>query len=162
FVEPAGGAEGPGPTPPHVAVRAEVFEKDVALVTPGQALDVASEAFPGKTFAGRVTHLAAALTPETRTLRVRLDIDDPQRELRPGMFVKAKARVPVSGQEGLLRAGREGRRDRTMLDLLAHALAGAPQEGGLAALARSAVQAALESRGLVLAVPELAVVDTGS
>jgi Cu(I)/Ag(I) efflux system membrane fusion protein len=143
-------------------VRAEVFEKDVSFVTPGQTVEIESTAFPGKTFPGRVRQLAAALTPETRTLRVRLEIDNPRQELRPGMFVLAKARVPLAPREWLVRAAREDWRNRTLLDLLGHALAGSPSQGGLGPLNLAAVEAALRHRGLVLAVPENVVIDTGA
>src|SRR5262249_25530290 len=92
FVEASRSSRGEPSDPNRLSVRVEVFEKDVSFVTPGQSMDVESEAFPGKTFPGRVRQLAPALTPETRTLRVRLEVDNPRQELRPGMFVLAKAR----------------------------------------------------------------------
>src|SRR5262249_49931630 len=117
FVEPSDASPGDRIDPTRQFVRAEVFEKDVSFVTPGQGVEVESEAFPGKPFPGRVRQLAPALTPETRTLRVRLEIENPRQELRPGMFVLARARVAVAQQEWLVRAAREDWRDRTTLDL---------------------------------------------
>src|SRR5262245_32924574 len=69
FVEPSDASPGDRIDPTRQFVRAEVFEKDISFVTPGQGVEVESEAFPGKTFPGRVRQLAPALAPETRTLR---------------------------------------------------------------------------------------------
>lgn len=149
----------------RVSVPAEVAEKDAALVMPGQPAEVASEAATGQSFVGRVGKVATQMTPQARTLRIRLDIDDPEWQLRPGMFVTARLRMPVARLGGVARILVDEWRSRTAVDLLAHALVtpgGHSVGGGIEPLLRMAVQQASFQQGQVLAVPESAVVDTGT
>src|SRR5262249_49549516 len=120
---------------------------------------------PSRVFKGKVAFIHPHLDAATRTLRVRLDVDNPRHDLRPGMYASVTLRVPVT-QLGLVAdALREEWRDRTAVDLLAHTLfppPGATAGAGLGPLTRAAVGHALARAELVLAVPESAVIDTGS
>jgi hypothetical protein len=164
FVEPAAEPPGGSTARPSVSVPVDVFAKDIALVTVGRAVEAVSEAFPGQTFAGKVSRLAEQFTPGTRTLRAWLEMENPQQALRPGMFVTARVRVPVAHLDWHAQAWSEEWRNRTLADLLAHGLfaPGRQTECGLEPLLRMATQRVLLRQGLVLAVPESAVVDTGA
>jgi membrane fusion protein, copper/silver efflux system len=78
-----------------VWLQAEVFEKDLGLVREGLRVEIASEAFPGKTFEGTVSFIAPKVSPETRTVKVRVDVPNPERSLKAGMYVTAVLRVPL-------------------------------------------------------------------
>ena len=65
---------------------AEVFEQDLALVRVGQNARVAVNAFPGKTFTGKVTFVYPTLTPQTRTVKVRVELPNPGALLKPEMY----------------------------------------------------------------------------
>ena len=80
----------------HPWLRAYVNESDLGRIQLGQAVSVTTDSFPGKEFTGRVTFIAseAEFTPkqvqthEERiklVYRVKIEIDNPARELRPGM-----------------------------------------------------------------------------
>ncbi len=161
FVEAPGEAADPG----RAAVLAEVSEREVALVPPGQAVEATADAYPGRTFAGKVRPRPGQMSPQSRTLRVWLELDDAGQELRPGMFVTARAKVPAARAEWAGRAWADEWRTRTALDLAARSLvspAGPGAEGGLEPLLRLAASRLLLERGLVPAVPEGAVIDTGA
>jgi YHS domain-containing protein len=162
LVEPAGDVPEESAGPPRVRLRATVFENDMALVTPGRAAEVTAPAYPDRVFVGRVRQSGRQLTLRTRGLPVSVEVDNPGQELRPGMYVTARVRAPAADDAEVARAWREEWRDRTLLDTLAHALAGPGPVGGVEPLLRLAGQQALLRRGLVLAVPESAVVDTGT
>jgi RND family efflux transporter MFP subunit len=49
---------------------------------------------PGRTFAGKVTRTADALDPATRTLLTEIDIPNPDRTLRPGIYCTVELKVP--------------------------------------------------------------------
>jgi membrane fusion protein, copper/silver efflux system len=73
-----------------VWVIAELYESDLGRIEIGAPSLVATEAFPGKTFQGRVTFLEPVINSETRTLKVRIDLDNRGGLLKPEMFVKVR------------------------------------------------------------------------
>lgn len=78
-----------------VWVEGEVFEKDLSLVREGQPARVSIEAYPGETFAGRVTFVYPTVTLEARTGRVRVELANAQGKLKPGMYARVVLEVPT-------------------------------------------------------------------
>lgn len=70
----------------HVWVIAQIYEQDLAAVRPGLPVEVELDAFPGERFAGIVSFIYPGLTPETRTARVRIELDNPDGKLKADMF----------------------------------------------------------------------------
>jgi HlyD family secretion protein len=80
----------------HVWVRVYVPETDLGKVHWGQAVEVRTDTYPGKAYRGRVAFIAseAEFTPKsvqtekervTLVYRVKVDVENPNRELKPGM-----------------------------------------------------------------------------
>jgi len=69
-------------------VVANVLEKDISLVKLGMKVKVQTEAYPEKPFEGTIIRINKALDPATRTLQVEVNIPNPGRLLKPGMFAK--------------------------------------------------------------------------
>lgn len=94
----------------------DVFEKDLRRVHPGDEAAVLVDAYPGETFEGKVT-FAGNVDTSTRTVRARVDVDNGDGRLRPGMFARIRltdphARpagpgVPVVPESALQRQGEE-------------------------------------------------------
>lgn len=82
-----------------VWVNAEVFERDIALVPEGEAVEITTEAYPAESFRGVVSFIQPTLERDTRTVKVRIDVQNPDGKLKPGMYVSAALRVPV-GRRG--------------------------------------------------------------
>ncbi len=78
-----------------VWVEAEVYENDFASVHKGLPVDITSRAYPSKTFNGKVSLVYPVLDPKTRTVRVRVELMNPDLLLKPEMFVNATIRVPL-------------------------------------------------------------------
>src|SRR5215469_1443210 len=78
---------------------ADFYENEVGLLQVGQKLDISLPAFPGKTFEGQIRAIDRRLDAMKRTTRVRVDLDNPQDQLRPGMF--ANVELKIDGGEGL-------------------------------------------------------------
>jgi len=70
----------------HVWVIAEIYEQDLAAIRPGLPVAVELDAFPGERLAGEVSFIYPGLTPETRTARVRVELDNPDGRLKADMF----------------------------------------------------------------------------
>jgi membrane fusion protein, copper/silver efflux system len=67
----------------------DVYEKDLRAIKPGQAIGVTTEAYPAKTFNGRVTFIDPVVNPGTRTVRVRTEFANREGLLKPNMFIRA-------------------------------------------------------------------------
>lgn len=80
-------------------VEPAVFESDIAHVRIGQAAEITFDALPGRTFSGRVTFLHPALDPNTRTLRVRVEIPNTDGAIRPMMY--GMVRIQAAGPSGV-------------------------------------------------------------
>jgi RND family efflux transporter MFP subunit len=65
-----------------------VIEKDYPSIQVGQTALAETDAFPGKTFGGRIVRKAPMLKEASRQARVEIDIANPDRLLLPGMFVR--------------------------------------------------------------------------
>ena len=73
----------------HVWVICDVYENDLANVKLGQHADITINSFPGKTFSGTISDIGAQLDPSLRTAKVRIQVANPNSELRIGMFATA-------------------------------------------------------------------------
>lgn len=68
---------------------AQVYEQQVPLVKMGQAVEATLDALPGKTVRGKVSFIYPHLDHMMRTLTVRATFDNPDFELKPGMYADA-------------------------------------------------------------------------
>ena len=83
-----------------VWVEGEVFEKDLSLATEGQTAQVTFEAYPGEVFQGEITYVYPTVSMDSRTGRVRVELENSGQRLRPGMY--ATITLEVRGHhEGL-------------------------------------------------------------
>jgi cobalt-zinc-cadmium efflux system membrane fusion protein len=71
-----------------VWVLANVYERDLGDVHMGDPVSIQCDAYPG-TFRGRISYVAPALDPATRTLQVRIVTANPGGKLRKDMYVTA-------------------------------------------------------------------------
>lgn len=67
----------------------DVYERDLHMVKPGQAISVTTDAYPGKMLHGRVTFIDPVVNPGTRTVRVRTEFQNGEGLLKPNMFIRA-------------------------------------------------------------------------
>lgn len=72
-----------------VWVYAQVYEYESASIKPGQKAVITSRAYPGREFSGTVRSVDPIFSEETRTLRARIETDNPGLELRSEMYVEA-------------------------------------------------------------------------
>lgn len=78
-----------------VWVYAQIYEYEVGLIKAGQTLEANSSAFPGRKFRGKVLSVDSILNAETRTLRVRAEVPNPEGLLKPEMYVDTVIRVEL-------------------------------------------------------------------
>jgi RND family efflux transporter MFP subunit len=79
----------------RVWVMADVFEYEVPNIQVGEIARVTLAALPGKSFSARVNYIQPQLDPMTRTLKARLDINNPGMLLKPDMYADVEFRVSL-------------------------------------------------------------------
>jgi membrane fusion protein, copper/silver efflux system len=79
----------------RVWMQVKIFEDQIGGVTKDMAVLVTSNAYPDRVFAGRITFIAYTVDPATRTVAARVEIDNPDYLLKPGMYASAIIRIPV-------------------------------------------------------------------
>jgi len=76
-----------------VKLQIEVPERDIARVAVGAPVSITADPYQGQTFRGKVVRVVHSLDPRTRTMGVEVDIPNPDRKLKPGMFARAEVLV---------------------------------------------------------------------
>ena len=104
-----------------------VIERDYPKIRPGLEAVIFTDAFPGRTFSGKVVRIAPLLKEKSREARVEIEIPNSQVLLKPGMFVRvqiefeqhdnatvvpAAALVKRNGEQGVFMANMEERTAR--------------------------------------------------
>ena len=86
-------------------IELDVFERDFSRVAVGQAVDVTTAAWPGRSFPARIVYVGDILDARSRTARARVEIDNRDGALKPGMF--ATAFVRTAGAETVVGVPRD-------------------------------------------------------
>ncbi len=81
-------------------VIAQAPEQHLPSLRTGMVVDVSVQAYPGRTFPARITYIADALDPATRTVAVRCELRNSDRLIKTEMFATVTIRVR-GGEEGL-------------------------------------------------------------
>jgi cobalt-zinc-cadmium efflux system membrane fusion protein len=77
-----------------VWVLVNVYQGEVAYVRPGDGVDITTDAYPD-TFHGKISYIAPALDPNTRTLQARIVTENPGNKLKKDMYVTATVNAGV-------------------------------------------------------------------
>jgi cobalt-zinc-cadmium efflux system membrane fusion protein len=78
-----------------VWVLVDIFEQDIGLIKKGARVEVTVPAYPDHPFVGEVSQIGDVVNPSSRTVKVRIAMDNRDGALKPEMF--ARARVQSTG-----------------------------------------------------------------
>ena len=82
-------------------MKLDAYESDLRWLRYGQEVNFQTATFPGETFRGKVRFIDWTVDERTRTTKIRLNVDNADGRLKPGMLVRARA-------ESTLTAGSDG------------------------------------------------------
>jgi len=85
-----------------VWILLDVYEKDLAKIEVGHEVRVSVASYPHEPFKGKITYISDLIDEKTRTAKVRVEVPNPRRRLKPGMFAEAKIVAHGLGPEALL------------------------------------------------------------
>ena len=78
-----------------VWVYMDIYEYEIGFIKEGIPVEISAVAFPGKIFKGNIASIDPVLNPETRSIRARAEIKDPDHQLKPEMFVNAMINIDL-------------------------------------------------------------------
>jgi len=79
----------------NVWIKLDAYETDMPWIKYGQEVKFTTPAVPGRTFTGRVLFIDPMLTTQTRSVKIRVDAENPELLLKPGMFVTAELEAEI-------------------------------------------------------------------
>jgi Cu(I)/Ag(I) efflux system membrane fusion protein len=158
-----------------VWIQAQVYEEDMAFLpfyhnplTPAEAKEksvpvtATTRAFPDHTFTGKLTFVFPHVDQDTRTVTVRFELPNPGHKLRPGTSATVKLLVPPWKVDIFSKRLAVDLLKENLVDAAAQALFAPMHVSGVGPMVHAAGGFARLHQGRVLAVPENAVIDTGS
>lgn len=161
-----------------VWVQAQVYEEDMPFlpphrhgvtgkeeVEPSLSVTATTPASPGRSFTGKLSFIFPHVDPDTRTVTVRFELDNSDLSLRPGTTATVKLRVPPRRVGVLTEHAAWDWVRANVADGATQAFLSWSQPErlmGLVPLLHAAGREVALREGFVLAVPEGAVIDTGS
>ncbi|MHC4359264.1 MAG: efflux RND transporter periplasmic adaptor subunit [Planctomycetota bacterium] len=77
-------------------VQLDAYESDMMWIRYGQDVEFTTEAYPGEVFKGQISFISPTVNPKTRTIKVRLNVSNPEEKLKPDMFVRAIVRSKIA------------------------------------------------------------------
>lgn len=82
----------------HVWIKMDAYETDLPWIRYGQKVTFTTPAVPGRTFDGRVLFIDPVLDTKTRSVKIRVEAENPDFTLKPGMFVTAEVEAEVDAK----------------------------------------------------------------
>jgi Cu(I)/Ag(I) efflux system membrane fusion protein len=87
----------------------EVYESELSWVRAGQSVQVTVESEPHRPLAGTVAFIEPVLTSDSRSVRIRVVVENQDARLKPGMYAQALIRVPILANGQPPPTGMEGK-----------------------------------------------------
>ena len=93
----------------HAWVRLDAYESDLAWIRYGQEVEFQTEAYPGQDFKGWIAFIDPVLDGSTRTVKVRVNVPNPDGNLKPGMFVRATVMSELAADGAVMSSALAGK-----------------------------------------------------
>jgi Cu(I)/Ag(I) efflux system membrane fusion protein len=81
-----------------VWATADIFEYEVPFVRVGQRVTFSLSYYPGKIYSGAISYIYPTVDPQTRTVKVRVQVPNPDYALKPQMFADAQLHINYGTQ----------------------------------------------------------------
>lgn len=93
----------------HLWLLLDAYESDIPWIHYGQTVLFSTQARPGRTFKGRVAFVSPSFDASNHTLAIRVNVDNLDGALQPGMLVHANIQAPLDRSGKALSKSLEGK-----------------------------------------------------
>jgi membrane fusion protein, copper/silver efflux system len=158
-----------------VWIQAQVYEEDMAFLPfqhhalskdqaekIGLPVTASTRAFPGQTFPGKLSFVFPHVDENTRSVMIRYELENLDHKLRPGTSVTIKLNIPPKKLALFETTVADDWMSATAADVMGQTLIGQWRGAGWQPLVQASIQKLLVEQGLILAVPDTSVIDTGA
>ena len=90
-------------------VKLDAYESDLSWIRYGQKVEFTTEACPGEVFEGTINFIEPVLDSQTRTVKLRVNVDNTEGKLKPQMFVRAVVRSQLAAGGKVMVPGMAGK-----------------------------------------------------
>ncbi len=80
----------------------DVYEKDIPLVSVKSQVSIQTSLYPGRSFPAHITYVSNLLDEKLRTMKVRVEVENPEGLLKPNMYVQGVLESPINDGEKVL------------------------------------------------------------
>jgi membrane fusion protein, copper/silver efflux system len=81
-----------------VWILGDVYEYELPFVKLGQKVTITAQSFPGRYYSGSISYIYPTLDPETRSVKIRIEMENPDEAFKPGMFTDIQIEVDEGTQ----------------------------------------------------------------
>jgi len=93
----------------HLWLQLEAYESQLPWIRYGQQVEFTVDSMPGETFTGRISFIDPIVGSARRTVRVRVNVDNSDGRLKPGMFARAVVHSRIAGYGKVISADLAGK-----------------------------------------------------
>ncbi|MEQ9618901.1 MAG: efflux RND transporter periplasmic adaptor subunit [Deltaproteobacteria bacterium] len=86
----------------HLWIQLDIYEKDLGWVNTGKEVAIKVDSYPDAHFNGKLKYISDMLDESTRTAKARVELNNPDRKLKPGMFATAIISTPSAGTKEVI------------------------------------------------------------
>lgn len=79
----------------RIWIMGDIYEYEMPLVAIGQSATVTLSYVPDVKLQARISFIHPTIDPQTRTVKVRFELDNPGEKLKPGMYANLELRIPL-------------------------------------------------------------------
>ena len=79
----------------------DAYEKDIPYIKKDSRVYIHSQLYPDKRFAGKITYISDLIDEKLRTLKIRIEVDNPENLLKLNMYIQGTVENPALQEEVL-------------------------------------------------------------
>jgi membrane fusion protein, copper/silver efflux system len=83
-------------------LKIDAYESDLSSLHYGQKVEFEVESYPGELFTGRISFIDPTIDRTTRTIKLRVNVDNTRNKLKPGMFVRASVSTKLDSKSNII------------------------------------------------------------
>lgn len=79
----------------NVWILGDIYEYELPLIKLGQNVTITSQSFPDRYYSGTIAYIYPNLNLQTRSVKIRIELENPEEILKPGMFTNIQIEVDM-------------------------------------------------------------------